>query len=282
MYTQPEDMPRRSKRGQFSAITFYTLLGFSLAGLLTGFVTGGLAGHFSHSADPGTSTPLIGSIPTISEHSPALKASPASLEDVFVAIPGLASGDYTSPQIADGTTSYHLAAQIVNKADQRPITVTDVTCRLWLTSDLQATSAGLSENDYMLPKSPRLFGQPFPDEIEGALAFSQSSPQTQLCAANGKTRWTYTLATSVPAGNYFLAVLADWKGIHYNWYFVSIAIRRAPQAARGAHYDHSLTQTTDLAEYPGPGWKSAGGPGQQSPGPLRDSLFRSRLPLPHW
>jgi hypothetical protein len=227
MYTQPEGRPRGSARARIGAVTFYTLLCFSLAGLLVGFAIGGFAGHLSHSSiTGGSSTATTSSVPTVKGRSPIPTATTGP-ENVYVAVPGITAGDYSSSQMADGTTSYHLAVQVVNKADQTPITATDVTCRLWLTSDLQATTAGLSTNNYALPKNPGLFSQPFPSEVEGALNFASNSQQTQPCAANGKTNWTYTLATSVPSGAHYLGVLADWKGIHYNWYLVAITIHAA-------------------------------------------------------
>src|SRR5258708_34114393 len=120
-----------------------------------------------------------------------------------------------------------MAIQVLNKGDKTPITATDVTCRLWLTNDIQATSDGLSANGYALPRNLALFNQPFPSEISGALVFADSSPQTQYCAARGKTKWSYTLASTVPPGQYYLAVLIDWKGVHYTWYLVAVTVKAA-------------------------------------------------------
>lgn len=218
MYSQPEKHAARTR-----AVTFYTILCFALAGLIAGFAIGGFAQHLSLNSTAAPGSPSS-SMPTLTGHSPARTMTPTP-ENIFLGQPVVAAGDFTSPQQADGTTSYQLTAQIVNKADKTPITVTDVTCRLWLTDDLQATMAGLSANNYTLPKTPSLFAQPFPSEVQGALNFSAPSSQTQPCAANGKTKWTYTLSNSVPPGTYYLAIMADWKGIHYNWYMVAISVR---------------------------------------------------------
>ena len=203
-------------------MTFYTLLCFALAGLLTGFAIGGFAGHLSRDSFANSNLPTT-SAPALDGHGPQPSATPTS-EGVLLGVPGVASGDYSSPESPDGTTPYQFAAQIVMKTTNMPITTTDVVCRLWLTNDAQATTDGLSAQNYAIPRNPTLFNQPFPGELAGALNFTSTSSQTQPCAANGKTTWTYTLATGIPHGTYYLTVLADWKGIHYNWYTVAIAV----------------------------------------------------------
>ena len=142
----------------------------------------------------------------------------------MLGVPGVAPGDYSSPESSDGATPYQFATQIVTKAAKTPITTTDVVCRLWLTNDAQGTTAGLSAQNYALPRNLTSFNQPFPGELAGALNFAPTTSQTQPCATNKKTTWTYILATGIPHGTYYLTVLADWKGIHYNWYFVAITV----------------------------------------------------------
>ncbi len=206
-------------------MTFYTLICFSLAGLLTGFAIGGFAGHLARDPFASASSPLA-SAPTLTGHGPRPAVSPTP-GSVLLGVPGVAASDYSSPENADATTRYGFATQIVTKTTNTPIATTDVVCRLWLTNDAQATTTGLSTQNYALPRNPALFNQPFPGELAGALNFAPGSPQTHDCTANGKTTWNYTLATGIPNGTYYLAILADWKGIHYNWYFVAIAIHSA-------------------------------------------------------
>jgi hypothetical protein len=220
--TQPENKQRASTRSRSGTITFYTLLCFALAGLIAGFAIGGFAGHLSRGLTANAGSPIT-SIPTLTGHGPNPSAT-ATPENIFLGLPGVAAGDYSSAEKADGTTSYQFSAQIVNKADNTPITVTDAVCRLWLTDDSQGTAAGLMDNNYAIPRNPNSFNQPFPSEVNSALGFTSASPQTQPCTANGKTKWSYILSTAVPAGNYYLVVLADWKGIHYNWYMVAITV----------------------------------------------------------
>jgi hypothetical protein len=133
------------------------------------------------------------------------------------------SGDYTSQEKANGTTPYRLTARIVTKTGA-PISTGDVTCRLWITDDTAATSAALSNQNYAIPRTPSLFDQPFPHEIAYALLFAPASQQTQPCASQGPTSWTYSLAPTLHRGRYFLVVLADWQGIHYNWSMVAISV----------------------------------------------------------
>lgn len=221
MQRWPENFQGNPGGRHAGRIALYTLLCFSLAGLIAGFALGGFVGHAR-----GGSTGNAGATGTASTtgHSPTPSVTSVQ-ENVLLGPPVIGAGDYTSPEKADGKTSYTFSAQIVNKADNTPITATDVTCRLWLTDDADATTAALSANNYALPRS-NSFSQPFPHEIANALDFTPSSQQTQPCAANGKTHWTYALAPTVHHGRYFLAVLADWKGIHYNWYIVEIIVSK--------------------------------------------------------
>lgn len=222
MYIQPEGRRRGLARSRFGTITFYTLLCFSLAGLIMGFAIGGFAGHLLNSSAAGSSS-FASSAPALTRHDPN-HATTATPENIFLGLPGIAAGDYTFQERADETTRYRLAVQVINKADNTPITATDAVCRLWLTDDLQATTDALNANNFAIPRNPNTFNLPFPQEVVDALNFASASPQTQPCAANGKTIWTYTLAASVPHGTYYLAVLSDWKGIHYNWSLVAINV----------------------------------------------------------
>jgi len=221
MQARSGDHQHGSGTSRFGKFALYTLLCFSLAGLIAGFAFGGFMGHFAGKMIGSSGS--TGNAPTIA-HQPANASATASSENVFLGDPVVGAGDYTGVQKADGATSYKFSAQAVNKGSTTPITATDVTCRLWLTTDSNATAAALSANKYAIPRTIAGFAQPFPNEMGGALNFTGPSQQTQPCASNGKTNWTYKLATTVQPGNYYLAVLADWKGVHYNWYMVSIKV----------------------------------------------------------
>lgn len=214
--------PGNNQRGSGGKIALYTFLCFSLAGLIAGFALGGFTGRAPGGlvGGPGPATTRT---PAITGHTP--NPSPTSApENVLLGVPVVGAGDYISPEKANGATTYTFSAQIVNKENNSPITATDVTCRLWLTDDADAMSAALSNNNYALLRSPSSFNQPFPHEVANALNFASSSPQTQPCSARGKTSWTYTLSPELHHSRYFLAVLADWKGVHYNWAMVAISV----------------------------------------------------------
>lgn len=222
MQAPPEGNQYSSTPARFGKIAFFTLLCFALAGLIAGFAVGGFANRSANGATANSGS-SANNMPTIAGHklNPTATATP---ENVQVGEPVIAAGDYTSPERADGSTSYTFSAQIVNKTDNTPITATDVACRFWLTDNAQATADALSANNYAIPRSLSGFNQPFPEEVTNAFVFAAPSRQTQSCVANGKTRWTYTLNPGIHHGTYYLAVLADWKGIHYNWYLVAVAI----------------------------------------------------------
>ena len=217
MQVESGENPRGSGKTRFGKFAFYTLFSFSLAGLIAGFAFGGFMGHFAGKMAN------LSNVPTI-PHQPARTSPTGGSEGIAPGDPVLGSGDYTSPQKADGSTKYKLSAQIVYKNTHTPLTAPNVTCRLWLTSDADATATVLSADNYAIPRTIASFAQPFPDEISGALDFAAPSQQTQPCSTKGKTTWTYTLSPAVQPGNYYLAVLADWKGVHYNWYMVAIKV----------------------------------------------------------
>jgi len=222
MQAWPGDNQRGSGSQRPANITLYTLLCFSLAGLIAGFALGGFTGR-APGAQSGGAGLAITRTPSIVAHTPTPSVTRAP-ENVLLGVPLVGTGDYTGSEKADGTTTYTFSAQIVNKVGNTPISATDVTCRLWLTDDADATSAALSSNNYALLRNLSAFNQPFPHETANGLNFAPSSPQTQPCSAQGKTSWTYTLTPSLHHSRYFLAVVADWKGVHYNWAIVAISV----------------------------------------------------------
>lgn len=230
MQRWPGDNQRGSQGSRFGKIGVYTLLCFSLAGLIGGFSFGGFMGHFSKKT---TNSSASSNRTSVIAHQAPNSSATVAPENVQLGNPVVGAGDYRSPQKADGTTSYTFSTQIVYKGSTTPITATDVTCRLWLTNDANAMATALSANNYAIPRTISGFAQPFPNEVAGALNFTSPSNQTQPCASNGKTTWTYTLSTTVQPGTYYMVVLADWKGIHYNWYMVSIKVFNGNNGGNG-------------------------------------------------
>jgi hypothetical protein len=208
---------------QSRRIAILAILLFGLSGLISGFAVGA----FIHpKAAPTTGTTGPGGATSPASQTTKSSTKSTSSENVKVGWPILGSGDYTYRETADGTTAYSLSALIVKEGTHTPIQATDVTCKLWLTNDGHINDL-LSANGYAIPRDSAHLSQPFADEVPNSLTFAAPSKQTQNCAAGIKTKWTYTLSSTVQPGQYFLVVLADWKGQHYNWSWVDITIKQA-------------------------------------------------------
>lgn len=193
----------------------------SLIGLIAGFAVGGLTGAKGHPTTTGNTGPV--KKPTqIVQQTVVVTPSPTP-EDIQLSPPNIINYNYS--ETADGTTSYTLSAQPIDKSTGKAVSVADVTCRLWLTKDTDATDKALRASNYALLVNIGGFTQPFPQEVASSLSFTAPSLQVQNCVANGPTTWTYTLAPTVQPGTYYLYVLSDWKGKHYNWYARQIQVR---------------------------------------------------------
>ncbi len=198
----------------------------SLIGLIAGFAIGGLTGRANTTAQ----TPIVKPTHTVvstSQNTPSPTATVALNQTI--GDPEILSVAYTEK--ADGATSYILSAKITDNNKQQPhnITATDVLCKLWLTQDATATTATLKANNYALLSHINQLQQPIAGEVVNGLTFATSTAsQIQTCGTNGaSTTWTYTLSPTVKAGQYYLFVVADWEGKHFNWYDVNITVTGA-------------------------------------------------------
>src|SRR5437868_2150039 len=124
---------------------------------------------------------------------------------------------------ADGLTSYTLSSQVMDN-NNHPVHASSITCKTWLTKDIN-TLQNISANNSMRLKSVDTLAEPFPGEVIKAFIFNASTPQTQLTDANGQAVWNYTVASFVTPGIYYIVVLVDWKGISYNFYAEAIKIQ---------------------------------------------------------
>lgn len=199
-------------------IMMYSILCFSVAGLIFGFVAGGFVGRSPRTANTASKTtlPIVHHTPT-----PTVIASPTP-ENVVLGNPLVTH--ISTTEKADGTTSYTFSAQAVSKDTKTPITVTDVTCKLWLTQDNTAEDAALATGNYAVLRTVADLSQPLPLETVGAMNFTAPSTSVQPCAANGNTTWTYTLSSTLTPGTYYIYVLSDWKGRHFPWYASQIQV----------------------------------------------------------
>src|SRR4051812_11806661 len=107
MQTGPHNEQGNSMNRRMRKITTYTLLCFSVAGLIMGFTFGGFVGN-SPNQSAQSQTP-VSTNPTITQRTPEATPSPKNTE-VFLDPPQFADGDYTYEEKADGTASYTLSA----------------------------------------------------------------------------------------------------------------------------------------------------------------------------
>jgi hypothetical protein len=202
-------------------IAILAIVLFGLSGLISGFAVGAfvrpkLPGGLGINSNNGNATP-----PPIARNS-GTKA-PAPQENVTVGVPLIKNFTYT--EVADGTTPYSFSVQTVyDDGKSTPIRESDVTCKLWLTRQNNPTSAFLKEHNYAVLVNINGIGQPFAHETRNALNFIAPTQQVQNCTANGETTWKYTVSTSLDPGTYYVFVLADWQGKHFNWVSEQIQI----------------------------------------------------------
>lgn len=216
--TQQKTSPARK-------LAMYTLLFFSLAGLIAGFSFGG----FQHAKNTQT-----GNTPPSKQNSPVAQVtigiSPTpTLQPVTpLNFPEFMNGP-TSNESAANNTVYSLGMQVVDK-DKKPVHATDITCKAWLVKHIP-TGKSLNIDGKLLKDVGSLTGAiagtvdntPY-QEVSG-LTFS--TPQAGFCDKNGQMTWKYTVSPSLAKGTYDVLILADWRGIHWNWSWANIDILAA-------------------------------------------------------
>lgn len=200
---------------QSRTIAIIAILLFALAGLISGFAVGAFVRpnqtHQATNSNQPINPPVQGktgtSTPTPIPTSPELLGEPI-----------ISNVQYSEK--ADGTTSYTFTTQAVDK-QQQPVHKTGITCKLWLTRD------GKVNNNMPTTRLKAIdtLAQPFPKEVANALNFNATTPQVQPCAA-GQGNWSYNLSSSLESGTYYLVVLTDWSGVHYNWAWAQISVKK--------------------------------------------------------
>jgi hypothetical protein len=202
----------QSRTAAFAAIVL-----FAFSGLISGFAVGAFVHpNFALPAHDTGSHPVIQSNPA---QTPVANEHPIPL--------GFPVIDQSSnAEVADGTTIYTLSAQAVDqsidKGHGKPVHQPGITCRLWLTPT-NAGSPNIPPDRLTSPDT--LQSSPLPGEVQG-LMFDPTTAQTQPCNANGQGIWKYRLDPSVIPGSYYLVVLTDWQGDHYNWSWIIINIKK--------------------------------------------------------
>lgn len=203
-------------------IAILALLLFALSGLMTGFATGASTRPKQTQPSQGNKAP-IGTSPTavVSKQTPNPSAT-STPQVIKLGLPNIQ--ELTPTETADGTTSYTVTAYPVDKIHGNQLHAANITCKMWLTKDKNATDTLLAAQDKL--QSIDTVSQVLPTEIDQALMFG-ATPQTQMCNTDGLTTWTYTVSPSINSGKYFIMILTDWQGKAYNWRASEIAVKKA-------------------------------------------------------
>ena len=207
------------------------VLSFSLVGLIAGFAIGGLT--VPKSPTTAAITP-VAKPTTVVQPTATPTPSPTPAPDIVLGLPEF-TAQPASPESATGATTYTVTMQALDKQG-KPVHSTDVISKLWLVQQIPAhhllkidTKTLKNTNNIDNPITGTIDGhdnQSVP-EVAGALSMVDptATPQTTHCDANGQATWKYTIAATVPPGKYDLVILADWKGVHFNWRWVDITIK---------------------------------------------------------
>ena len=209
--TRPSSTSGLSSQSRIIAVIAILLFAFS--GLLSGFAVGTLI----RPTPARTSTP--NSVATTEAHKSSPSPTPTPAQDP-VKLGWPVVDQYKSPEAADGNTRYMLSAYATDQSNGNtfgnPIHTPAITCVLWLTKEQKSPEKNL--------KPISAVNNPMDGELSGALHFDSTTPRVQTCDANGRATWKYTVDRSVRPGDYYLAVVTDWSGVHYNWSWIAVTI----------------------------------------------------------
>lgn len=216
---RPDLTPERpgNTRKQSLLITGITL--FALSGLLVGFAVGAI----NRPQHKQTTSSMSVSPVANQQSQSATPTAPKTLQVQPLGFPVITQ--VSSPEVADGTTSYTITAhpvdQSIDKGHGKQVNTADITCKIWLTKEENPTGTLQNAGDRL--RNVNSLAQPLPREVANAFLFTGGN-QTQNCSANGDTTWKYQLAQSVNPGVYNIVVLTDWAGQRYNWSWVRVNV----------------------------------------------------------
>src|ERR1051326_4388407 len=165
-------------RKQSLLITGITL--FALSGLLVGFAVGAVT-RPQHKQTAST----LSVSPVANQQTQSASPTVAKTTQILpLGYPVITQA--SSPEVADGTTSYtftaHPVDQSIDKGHGKPVHATDITCRLWLTKEDNPTATLQNVTERL--RNVTSLSQPLPREMENALVFTGGN-QTQNCSDNG-------------------------------------------------------------------------------------------------
>lgn len=225
---QPNMPPQSNGRAQSPSVLMIALTLFALAGLMIGFAVG----VFTHqksaqtaNTNKGTSIPVVAQ-KAMPQQSPVAQALPLGFP-----ILNDPTNSFADTQTADGNTQYTVGAQAIDN-NNKPIHAAGITFKLWLVQRIpnhktfmladNPTPAQMLTN-IANPIAGKVQNTNYP-EISG-FTFNSTTAQVQTSDAQGQVTWKYTIAPSIPAGNYNLVILSDWAGKYYNWSWINIHIQ---------------------------------------------------------
>lgn len=225
MKTLPAQGSRNNLNAQNTSshtVVITAVILFALSGLISGFAFGAFI------------RPKVAFLPTVgSENKPTIQQTSTSKpKPTSHPIPlGFPTIDtYTFIERAGGSTVYTFSSTVIDKQG-RPVHASDITCKLWLVQRIPSNA--ILQIPLSVLKDVNTLQNPVPGTADGTsypevsgLNMDGSTPQTRFCNANGQTIWKYQVATTIDPGEYDLVVLADWGGVHYNWSWIHIQIRK--------------------------------------------------------
>ena len=197
---------------QTRRIAVFAIILFAMSGLISGFAMGAFV------------RPKIGGLNNNGNNS-------ASITQQKTANPGPVVrpqkmyypkvDHYSHIEHADGQTLYLFSAHATD-VNGNPLHAAGITCKLWLTKDQI-----LPEHNEWSPVGA--LSNSIGGEIPGSLIFASSTSQTQQCDSNGQATWKYQVTQTVDPGTYYLAVVTDWAGVHFNIWWQEVEIKKANQ-----------------------------------------------------
>jgi hypothetical protein len=196
---------------QTRRIAVFAIILFALSGLISGFAMGAFV------------RPKIGGITNNGNNSASITqqtktANPGSvIRPQKMYYPKV--DHYSHLEHADGQTLYLFSAHATD-VNGNPLHAAGITCKLWLTKNQI-----IPEHNEWSPVGA--LSNPVTGEIPNSLIFDSSTSQTQQCNGNGQAIWKYQVAQTVDPGTYYLAVVTDWAGVHFNIWWQEIEIKKA-------------------------------------------------------
>jgi hypothetical protein len=205
--------PQASSTGpsQTRSVILIAVALFALSGLIVGFAVGA----FTH---PQTREIFVNN--NNNTNKPAAHNTPTAAKTTTPVTPAQPLGcPIVTPQLPqDGVVV--ITVKAMNKLAggqclpnaETPITSSGITCRIWV---VQATGTTPAVDGIDFKHTNTLYN-PLNHEVQGALNFDATTPQTQTCK-QGIGTWKITISPTLNKGSYFMVGLTDWNGTYYNW-----------------------------------------------------------------